>query len=63
MNHPKIKIPYLLLQGIFLPLLWLLDTFYRNGQTAMAWGAFALYEGLIIADALLYWIIFERSEK
>ena len=55
-----VKIPYILLQGIFLPLLWLLDTFYRDGLIPQAWVVFAIYELLVIIDAILYWVIFDK---
>jgi hypothetical protein len=54
----RVLIPYVLLQGVFLPILWMLDTFYRDGRVVLAWAAFALYELLVVGDAILYWSIF-----
>ncbi len=61
MVNLRVKIPYILLQGIFLPLLWLLDKYYESGDVVMAWVIFGVYEFLTLGDAILYWVIFDRK--
>ena len=63
MTALRVKIPYILLQGIFLPLLWLLDKYYESGDVMMAWVVFGAYEFLTLGDAILYWVIFDRGKK
>ena len=53
-----VKIFYIALQGIFLPLILRLD----DAVGAHYWMLFTLYEALVIGDALLYWAVF-HSEK
>lgn len=62
MTNLPVKILYIALQGVFLPLILWVDDLRSCGQMLFFVLAFALYEALVILDALLYWIVF-NSEK
>jgi hypothetical protein len=54
-----LKISYIALQGVFLPLILILAD--SDGLTF--WLLFLLYEGLTIFDSLLYWKIFSKEKR
>ncbi len=58
----KLKIIWVLGQGLFLPMVLWLDDSRTSGHYGQALGLFLLLEGLYLIDALLFLNLFQKRE-
>lgn len=58
-----VKLIYIALQGVFLPLVLLADGFKDNGQMMLYGLALGTYEALVILDALLFMQLFGTKDR
>jgi hypothetical protein len=61
-NLPVIKIIWVMIQGLFLPLVLWLDELRGCGNYLLAIGVFVLLEILYLGDTLLFLKIFKTKE-
>ncbi len=62
MNGLLVKALYILLQGVFLPLLLVWEEYRYNHQVIQAWLVFVLYEALVYVDAIRFVKIFGKEK-
>lgn len=59
-NLLPVKIIYILMQGLFLPLVLKADDFGDSGLNGLMWLTYGVYTLLVLADAVIGILIFGR---
>ena len=59
-NLPKVL--YIMLQGAFFPLILQVDDLKDAGLMLHYWVGIVVYDALLMFDAWLYWLIFQRQK-